>query len=177
MSQILTHSFGKSSPPSLSFSGYVFLVIGIIGAFSNIYIGALFIIAGAFLGFFKSGVQINLQESTYRNYNSFFRLRQGKWKSLDTYSYITLMQNHESSATLSRSNRRAVTGATTYYDICLLSGNHREKLTIKRITDRDKASSEIKKLSEQLNLPMTKYMACVNSKYNNKRKPRKSRQQ
>lgn len=173
MSQILTHSFGKSFPPSLSFSGYVFLVVGIAATFSNIYIGALFIIVGIFVAFTKSGIQINLQENTYKDYNSLFGLRQGKWKTLDNYSYITLMQNHESSATLSRSNRRAVTGATTYYDVCLLSGNHREKLTIKRITERNIASSEIKKLSEQLNLPMTKYMPCVNTKYNKKRKPRK----
>lgn len=171
MAQILTHSFGKSFPPSLSFAGYVFLSIGIIAAFSNIYMGGLFVFVGIFVAFTKSGVQINLQESTYRDYNSFLGLRQGKWKSLDNYTYITLMRNREVSATLSASNRRAVTGATTYYDICLLSANHREKLTIKRITDRDKASGEIKKLSEQLNLPMTKYMPCVNTKYNKKRKP------
>lgn len=173
MSQILTHSFGKAFPPSLSFSGYVFLVVGIAGAFSNIYVGALFILAGVFIAFTKSGVQINLEENTYRDYNSFFGIRQGKWKSLEPYSYITLMQNHEESATLSRSNRRAITGSTTYYDICLLNDNHRERLTIKRITERDQASGEIKKLSKQLNLPMTKYMPCINTKHNKKQKPRR----
>jgi len=110
MASILTHSFGKSFPPSLNFAGYVFLVIGIVGAFSNIYIGTLFIVAGIFIAFTKSGVQINIEENTYRDYNSFFGLRQGKWKSLEQYSYITLMQNHEVSATLSGSNRRAITG-------------------------------------------------------------------
>lgn len=173
MAQILTHSFGKSFPPSLAFSGYVFIVVGITAAFSHVYIAILFIVMGIFIAFTKSGIQINLKENTYRDYNSFFGLFQGKWKTLEPYSYITLMQNHEESATLSRSNRRAVTGATTYYDICLLSANHRERLTIKRITERDKASGEIKILSQQLNLPMTKYMACVNTKYNKKRKPRK----
>lgn len=173
MAQILTHPFGKSFPPSLNFAGYVFLAVGFVAAFYNIYIGTLFIIAGVFIAFTKSGVQIKLEDNTYRDYNSFFGIRQGKWKSLEPYSYITLMQNHEESATLSRSNRRAITGATTFYDICLLNDNHRERLTIKRITERDKASGEIKKLSEQLNLPMTKYMPCVNKKYNKKRKPRR----
>ena len=173
MAQILTHSFGKSFPPSLSFAGYVFWLIGVIAAFYNIYIGALFIVFGMFIALTKSGVQINIEENTYRDYNSLFGLRQGKWKFLGQYSYITLMQNREESATLSRSNRRSVTGATTYYDICLLNDNHREKLTIKRIKDRDKASDEIKKLSEQLQLPMTKYMPCVNTKYNKNRKPKR----
>lgn len=172
MAQILTHSFGKSFPPSLSFSGYVFIVMGFIGAFSHIYIAALFIVIGVFIAFTKSGIQIHLEENSYRDYNSLLGLKQGKWKSLKQYSYITFMRNHEESATLSRSNRRAVTGATTYYDICLLNDNHREKLTIKRITKRDKARGEIKILSELLNLPMTKYMPCVNTKPSDKRKHR-----
>lgn len=170
MKNILTHSFGKSFPPSLTFSGYVFMTIGIITLFSQIIIGSILLIIGAFVGFTKSGIQINLEDHSYRDYNSFGGLKQGKWKSLSPYKYITLLVAKEVSATLSASNRRAITGSNTYYDICLLNDNHRKKLVIKRIKDKQLAASEVRELSALLHLPLTKYHPNASSS----RKPHKN---
>ena len=125
--------------------------------FNNIIIGSIFTLIGLFVGFTKSGVQINVDDFSYRAYNSFAGLKQGKWKSLRPYKYTTLLVSKEVSATLSASNRRAVTGTNIFYDVCLLTDNHLNKLVIKRIKNKELAVPEMKELSVLLNLPLTKY--------------------
>ena len=125
----------------------------------------MLLIIGAFVGFTKSGIQLNLDDFSYRDYNSFGGLKQGKRKSLSQYKYTTLLVSKEVSATLSASNRRAVTASDIYYDVCLLTENHMKKLVIKRIKDKELAAPAVKELSALLKLPLTKYKPVLTQKH------------
>lgn len=157
MNKILTHDYGKSFPPAMSFAGYIFAVAGIIASVNNVFLGALFIIAGIFIAFSRSGIQIDLSNKTYRSYNHLFGIKQGKWKNLEHFAYITLLRNKEGTSALSRSNRRAVTSSNLYYEITLLNSTHREKRSIKRFKNKEEALESLKELSELLNLPVSKF--------------------
>lgn len=169
MTKILTHDFGKSFPSSMTFSAYVFMVIGLIAFMSNIILGSIFIIIGAFVGFTRSGIQINTENKNYRSYNSFLGIKQGKWQEFNGFSFVTLLKSKEQSATLSASNRRAITSSDTYFDICLLNENHRKKLAIKRLKEKEQALIDLKYLSELLGYSIAKYNPQISIKSQKKR--------
>jgi hypothetical protein len=157
MDKLLTHDFGKSFPSTLTFSAYVFLVIGLFAMPYNFILGPLFTLMGIFFGFTRSGIQINLNNKTYRSYNSLFGLRQGKWQSLEAYVQMTLLKSSEKSAVMSASNRRTETASDIFYDIVLLNQNQLRQLKIKRLKDKDKAIEDIRILSAQLEMPIVRY--------------------
>jgi len=169
MDKLLTHDFGKSFPPALSFGGYVFIIVGLLALPYNIFLGLLFSFLGIFVAFTRSGIQINLMNKTYRSYNYLFGLKQGKWLTLENYSKITLLRNKEQSATLSASNRRAETPIDIYYDIYILSENQLHKRCIKRIKDKDIAITDLKNLSQLLNIPIVKYQPGISRQSRNKK--------
>jgi len=173
MENILTHSFGKSFPASFVFTGYVFLAVGIIVMFNAPIVGIIVALIGAIIAFVKSGVQINLSDRSYRNYDSFFGIMRGKWQSFDKYSFITLMKMKESSATLSRSNRRAVTSSDILFDICLLNENHSKKLSIKRLKNEKSGLDSLEELSQQLKLPKAEYKPPMSKRTMVRRNTRK----
>lgn len=163
MKSILTHSFGKAFPSSFVFTGYIFLSAGIIIMFNNL-LGLILVLIGVFIAFVKSGVQINLETNSYRKFDSLFGLKRGQWESLEAFSYLSILRTKEESATLSRSNRRAVTSSDLFYDICLLDENHRKKQPIKRLKEKNIALSDIKILSAQLGMAITEYRPPLSKK-------------
>ncbi len=157
MKEILTHDFGKSFPPAMSFGGYIFIIGGLAAISTNIFLGCILIFFGILVAFSKSGIQIDPNHKTYRSYNYLWGLKQGKWKPLSSYSGMTLLRNKIETSAFSRSNRKAVTSSNSFYEITLLDTSHRNKLCIKRIRDRVIAISDLKELSELLELPVVKY--------------------
>lgn len=173
MKNILTHSFGKSFPSSFVFTGYIFILVGIIIVYNNLIVGLITVLIGTFIGFTKSGIQIDPERKLYRKYDSFFGLMRGKWESMQAYKSIALLKYKEESATLSRSNRRAVTSSDILFDICLLNENHRKKLPIKRLKSKEEATEDLKKLSTLLGFSISVYKPQISPKSNARRKPRK----
>lgn len=159
MNHILTHDFGKSFPPAMSFGGYVFLIAGILALTKFIPLGIIFLLLGILLTFSKSGIQINTTDNTYRSYNSWFGVKQGKWKSIKNWSYLTLLINRSQTAVSSLSNRRTLTPIDIFYEITLIDKTKSRKLAIKRLKDKDIAVSDLNDLSQKLNLPIIKYPA------------------
>lgn len=157
MNKILTHDFGKSFPPAMSFTGYIFAFAGLIASTNAPILGGFFVIIGILIGFARSGIQINVPDKTYRSYNSLFGLKQGRWKSLKKYKFITLLRNQIGTAAHSASNRRAVTSSNLFYEVTLLSTSHRNKRSIKREPNKEKALESLKELSNILELPIAKY--------------------
>lgn len=173
MKKILSHSFGKSFPSSFVFTGYVFILVGIIIVFNNPIIGVITAMIGTFIGFTTSGIQIDLERKNYKKYDSLFGFKRGKWESMQAYKSITLLKYKEESATLSRSNRRALTSSDIFFDICLLNENHRKKLPIKRLKNKEEAIEDLNKLSELLDFSISEYKPQISPKSSARRKPRK----
>lgn len=157
MKPILTHDFGKSFPPAMSYGGYVFIIGGLAALPTHLYLGVLFIFFGIIIAFARSGIQINPNDKKYRSFNYLFGLRQGKWKELSYYSGMTLLRNKIETSAFSRSNRQAITSSNSFYEITLLDPSHRNKLCIKRIRERETAIIDLKEISELLKLPIVKF--------------------
>lgn len=157
MDKILTHDFGKSLPPAMSFGGYVFIIAGLLAISTFITLGILFILFGSFVAFTRSGIQINIQNNTYRSYNSIFGLKQGKWKSLSDWTYITLLKNITQTAVFSMSNRQTLTPSELFYDITIFDSSYRKKMAIKRLKSKEDAIKDLKELSSILNLSIVRY--------------------
>jgi len=181
MNNILTHKFGKSFTASMSFTGYIFLTVGLIffipsiikGILGGIILGFCIALAGAFVALVKSGVQIDLENKTFRSYDHFLGIKYGKWSSYESYSFLTLLRSREESATLSNSNRRAVTSSDVFYDICLLNSKQQNKKVIKRLKKKSIAEKDILKLSQQLGFPVVNYQPPMSKKTKAKRKSRR----
>lgn len=168
MNKIIDNKLGKLFPPATIVGAYTFMVIGfysiveilfydIDSIVKNILLGIFLIIVGSFIAFASKGILLDIENRKYKTYTNIFAYKQGEWKSLHDFQFITVLHKKLSSRAFSRSNRSAITSREFYYDICLLNSNHRKKLIIARYTDKEMAINKAKELSSDLNMNLASY--------------------
>jgi len=162
--EIINNKFGKAFPPAMAFSGYVILAAGIVLMWENFWYGLLIAVVGGLICFTKSGVLIDCSNKRYKDYSSFYGIKQGKWESVTPYPFIAILHRNISTTAFSQGNRPGTTGSNIYYDIFLLNNTHRKKVLIKRLKDKEGAITEAKELAVKLDLEMTNYNPVVSSK-------------
>ena len=86
----------KEVPFMKKFMGIFVSVLSILMLLSgSLIIGLIFMIVG--LGLIaKEGSEINLTDKTYRELNSIFGIRFGKWKSCPEFEYVSVFKTRES---------------------------------------------------------------------------------
>jgi len=159
MTDILQNKLGKLFPPAARTSGLVFILLGIylianyfIENTSSIYGGLSTLIIGLFMFTSTNGVLINVHTKTYKSYTSLFGYKYGKWQTTKAFPYITLFSHQATTYAHSRSNRTAQTSSNLFYDIYLIDKSKRNKVHIKRMKDKTKATNYLKELSDLLNV-------------------------
>ena len=171
---------GKLFPPAMRTAGWMFLLIGLYFLLNTIYMGLIpfalvalvMFLLGYFIAITPHGILIDIKQNKYKNYTSIFGYKQGNWKSLKNYPFITIIQNKVSTYAFSSSNRSAVTSENIYFDICLLDKTHQYKLLIKRLKDKIQALDDIKELAKELQVEVTRYKPIL-SQLSQKRKHRR----
>ena len=156
----LHYKLGKLFPPSARIAGLIFILIGLylIGnsfvedTTSSIYGGFLPLIIGLFMLTSINGILINVHEKTYKNYTSILGYKQGSWKTIKPYPYITILRQQVSTYAHSRSNRTTQTSSHLYYDIYLIDETKRNRVHIKRMKDETEARNSLKELSDLLDV-------------------------
>ena len=157
MNKIIDNKLEKFFPTAMSFVGYFLTALGLFILVNSGFIaGSIFLILGLNIAFATSGIQIDPKKRLLRSYYGLFGLRFGKWKSLDDYKYLSVLQTRESTSTYSRSNRD-ITVMDLWFDICLLNENQRNKLIISRLKSSDEAVKELKVLIEAMGFSAVKY--------------------
>jgi ribosomal protein L33 len=118
----------------MAWLGIIMGVALIIGG--SIIFGIILLPMSLFFGLAKSGVQLNVANEQFRNLPFVFRQNTG-WKSLDTYSYVTILSSKST---------------TDSYDLYLNSKDHQDKLLLKRFKTKRDAQQELENLASRLKL-------------------------
>jgi len=163
MKTIIDNKIETLVPTTAVYSGYLFLLIGIIALFSQAFLGLGLIGIGILIGFSTSGVQIDLEKKLIKDYVKCFGIAFGRWGNIEGFQDISVLSTRQSSTTYSRSNR-ALTQIEIFYDVYFLNSTHRLKMKVKRCKEQDEAIKEAQILADQLGLNYTNFNPVISSK-------------
>lgn len=156
MQASLDNNFGKVFPPAIVYGSYLIFALGIYSTLFNFF-GLLFVLLGAFGAFARNGMLLNPEKDSYKSYTWFLGLKLGSWQSMEGYSDLSILKSKQSTKAYSRAMIETETSNEEFYDIYLLSKNHRKKLLIKRSSLYDQAKIEAELLAQALNRPLVPY--------------------
>ncbi len=160
------HNFlGFVFPVPVLIGGYILLILGIGYLISGNPVGILIALAGAFVSFTFTGVQIDIKNQTFRQYISYFGLKTGKFKDLQRYPFICIFKSNKVQQTYSRSNRAASSNETSY-DIYLLNQTHKEKIMIDSKSEHEHAVQTARELANAIGIQVVQYNPEVPSRKN-----------
>tara|TARA_R110002012_G_scaffold289815_1_gene483136 strand:- start:119 stop:607 length:489 start_codon:yes stop_codon:yes gene_type:complete len=147
----------KLVPIHLNILGIIFICIGIynlLGLFFEliyILISLPFLIIGLFLATAKSGIIIDKINNKFKNCVFFLGLEIGKWKTLSPFSDIALLTKNRGVKAYSR-GQRTTTFTNKFFEVYMLTNNHRERIILKRYKDEGKAKVFAQDIALQLNM-------------------------
>ena len=117
-------------------------------------IGASIVFASCFFIFTTSGIEIETENHRIRQYNKIFGLiKTGKWKNLDWYIGITLVQMKNVYTIASRANL-TTSSKETDYQIFLVNRQRRPAFAIKRCKTLEEAQNSLDEFSIWLKFPV-----------------------
>ncbi|NNC82293.1 MAG: hypothetical protein HKN79_01845 [Flavobacteriales bacterium] len=162
-SPVLDFSFGSLFPPNMHILGMGAMLGGLISLISEVfYVGPIFILAGAYLFFAKSGVQVRPKEKQYREYSHFI-FRSGRWRSYADYSDMALLRGREGFRAYSR-GMVELSDSEGVWDLYLLKPGHRSKLILKRCRTMEEGQKAGEELAEELGVRWTVFSPMVSKK-------------
>lgn len=136
--------------------GYFISIIGILGLF-NIGIQSLLIcIVGLGLSFTRYGVLIDTKQKKLKEYNSIYWIKFGKWELLENYPYLTVLEITETTTMYSRANVEH-SDKNLVFRVALLNENHRIKILLKQIKNKDLAHKTAEDIANKINVEKVIY--------------------
>ncbi len=151
--KVIENELDKSFGPSASYAGLLFFFTGIFVTTLSIS-GILLVLIGAVIGFSRSGIIIEKENSRLKYYTKIFWIfKQGKWQNLSDYNELILLKNRKVYTTYSRSNRINQTKESGYI-IYLLKSTNKHKIPVKICSSIEEGKSEIRNISEILELSL-----------------------
>ena len=150
----LSYDHGPYFPNPVRFIGFGFHIAGTASILG--WLGAPLLMIGLILVLARSGVQLDQNEKQYREYFDVLGWKNGGWKPLELYRYVSVLSTRVSQTSYS-SSHQSITVTDSIYKVCLLSANHREKLAVQYIKDYDEAMEQANTLAQELHLPRVKY--------------------
>lgn len=122
------------------------------------FIGLALLIFGLYMITGASGIDINYSHNIFKEYNKVLGIKMGKWKSLNSYPFITVMSANKSNkaSDITGLNKTVVTEKAL--GIYLLNNSHRKKLLLKRtFPTMEKAKAEAEKIANLTDKELMKY--------------------
>jgi hypothetical protein len=160
---------GSSFAFPIIIGGVVLTIIGLISAIENPLIGLFLVIIGSFFWSGSYGFQINPETDKFREYGSFYGIRSGKWKPLNSTPFISILRGKSGTRIHSMSNR-STADINEFHQVCLLSETHRTRYTVKKFKSKEQALEYAESLSSQLNKPIVKFNPVVSQRTRNRRR-------
>ncbi|MCR8667695.1 hypothetical protein NO995_08375 [Aestuariibaculum sp. M13] len=144
----------------------MFLIIGITLLISGILLivnfdkkaiaGLSFLVIGLIIVFTRKGTLIDFEKKKTKHYVGLFLIKIGNWKTLENYSYVTLLHLNLKSHGYSRTGVQ-FSEKNKVFRVCLLDKTHREKIKIKDFKNIESANLEAKKIAKKMNYDFVKY--------------------
>ncbi|WP_027127281.1 hypothetical protein [Gelidibacter mesophilus] len=144
----------------------MFIIIGItliicglilIGTFSSrMELGFSILLIGIVIVFIRKGTIVDFNDRKIKYYLGIFFIKLGNWKSIEDYTFITLLSINRTSYGYSRtgvqfSERKKINR------LCLLNKTQRKQLLISDFKDKNNAILEAQLLAEKLKLDFVNY--------------------
>lgn len=150
-------SQGNYFPKAAVIGGVILIAFGILGSLENAYASIPFLLIGIYLSFTYGGIEIDNTKKRFRDYALYFGIPIGsKWKDLDKYPDLCVLKTRESSTTYSRTNN-SVSYKESYYDVFMLTNNHRAKIFLKRFDTKEEAFKKARELESILTKELKVY--------------------
>jgi hypothetical protein len=125
--------------------------------------GLIVFLAGAFVCFAMSGVDVDVRNKSVREYLLFFK-KFGTWIPIDKYPFLTVikLQTNITYGTYvgTLPMERSVVGRTEEnedFEICLLNQSHHKRITIAITQNYRSAMEKAEKLAPQLGVSLTEF--------------------
>ncbi|WP_127141835.1 hypothetical protein [Flagellimonas marinaquae] len=137
---------------TLTISGVLLLVTfpyRIVGGIS------LFII-GLTMAFTRKGVILEYENKKIKEYIGLFFIKLGKWKSISTYTDVSVLMMNIKSTGFSRTGLE-FTERSKVYRIYFMDENHRERLRVKDFEKMEIAISNAKVIAKKMEKTFAKY--------------------
>jgi len=145
------HCLDKSFGPAGSSAGILMFIVGIITIYFS-FLGALFIILGAFVGFSRTTTRIDFENSKVMFSNDIFGLfKTGKWIPVEPGMKIGIRVVKKGWRSLSLSNQE-LDSVQTDYRVILFGSNNKEIMPILKTNSSAIAKSQSEDLANRLNI-------------------------
>jgi hypothetical protein len=135
------------------FAGFIFLIPGLYALTQQQWLLAFFeLFVAWFLFGTYSGVEIDTEKRTFREYNCWFGvIKTGQWKSIDNYLGLTLVSMNKVYKIYSRSNR-VNSSANKEYRIHLVNKAKRPSVVLNKCKTHELAQRNMDELAIWLKL-------------------------
>jgi hypothetical protein len=152
--EVKNNKLDKLFGPSFSYTGYVFIAVGII-TISYSLTSLVLIIPGIFIAFTYTGTIIDTENKRVKPYTSLFGIiRTGKWIDVARFSRFNIIKSNRKYTSYSRGSVRFDMNVSDV-SLLLLSHYGNKKVILNRYTKFEDAQREMDELSGIL-LPDTK---------------------
>jgi hypothetical protein len=122
------------------------------------FIGAGILAFGLYMITGTSGIDINYENSIFKEYNKVLGIKFGKWKSLSPYPFISIMSANKSNkaSDITGLNKTVVTEQAL--GVYLLNNSHRKKILLKRTSPKmEQAKTEAERIAELAEKEIMRY--------------------
>lgn len=158
--------FGQIASPVVSFMAAIFMFFSLIAllqerAWWEVVVFCSLLLIFSFLLFAITGILISNDNKNYKIYISYFGIKFGKWKPLKDYPDLAILKKIVSNRAHSRANVSAETARNTFYLICLLTPNHREKIVIAKLKSKEEALKEAPIIASKIGANYTDYNPAI----------------
>lgn len=159
---IITNNFGFLFPTPIVLVGFCFIAAGIVSILTGQLAGIVICFVGGLIALTFNGARIDTANKRFKLYSQWFGFRSGKWKSMEHFPYLAVINLQSGYRMASRSNRTVDIPDTTY-SVCLLSESHRQKVVIATAPTRSLALSIAQELAPSLEKEIVQYSPVISA--------------
>jgi hypothetical protein len=145
------HNLDKSFGPAGSSAGMLMFFVGIVTVFFS-FLGALFIILGAFAGFSKTTTRIDYEKSRIMFSNDIFGIiKTGRWIAIEPGMKIGIRIVRKGWRSVSLSNRE-LDSVQTDYRVILFGFNNKEIMPILKTNSSETAKTKSEEMANRFRI-------------------------
>jgi hypothetical protein len=152
---------GKNFPPAGVFAGYLLLAMSVVSVFFNPLVALLPLAGGIFLSFTIQGTELDLENGRIREYTRVYWMDQGTWEPLEHFPDMAVLRKTLSHTMYSYYSNQRIENSERVFDVCLLTPNHRERLTLCRYPDVEQAREAAAHWAEVIGSNLTTFDPVV----------------
>ncbi|TVZ57690.1 hypothetical protein NA63_0177 [Flavobacteriaceae bacterium MAR_2010_105] len=123
---------------------------------SRMKIGITILLIGLVIVFTRKGTIVDFNQRKIKYYVGLFFIKIGNWKTIEDYTFISLLKINQKSYGYSRTGVQ-FSERKNIYRICLLNKTHRNRLKITDFKDENNAYLEAQRIADKLKLEFVNF--------------------